>query len=416
MVIKDVTLTRDKDSTTLTATCKLRKIGWDKIHVKLDDKKHADYAISDASPFAAALLMPSMKQGEDLIIKGSISRKLYEGMHEIMPVVVGWNIGFKTIKIKADALVEDTQKPTHTASCFSGGVDSFYTYLKHKKDKTKGGPVDTFILVRGFDIDPRNDELWEVTVKNIKAIAEKEKVELLIVETNIRAILEPILPRGDYSHGGCLAAIGLFLRNGLERIYIPASFSVAEQVPWGSHMDVDEHWSTEKTTFIHDGTESTRLEKIIKEVANSPVAQQYLRVCYMNTKSEYNCGHCDKCIRTMVAIYAAGTLDKMKTFPHTIDYDLVAEGPHVSSDGVYIAHGEITNLAYLKQKKLDPKLQEALETKIEKINNMRAGFKGQLIVRYAQFYQKVLYLDFAYGKSTIYAGLASIFGRKFADE
>src|SRR5487761_1601268 len=31
------------------------------------------YVHDDASPFAAALLLPSMKQGEDLIIEGSIS-------------------------------------------------------------------------------------------------------------------------------------------------------------------------------------------------------------------------------------------------------------------------------------------------------------------------------------------------------
>src|SRR5580704_10404586 len=109
MVIKDITATRSKDSTTLTATCKLRKIGWDKIYITLEGKKHHEYIYEDASPFAAALLIPSMKQGEDLIIKGSISEQLYHGMHDVMKVVLGWNIGLKPITIKADRLLKDTQ-------------------------------------------------------------------------------------------------------------------------------------------------------------------------------------------------------------------------------------------------------------------------------------------------------------------
>jgi hypothetical protein len=414
MVIKDVVVTHEKDSTTISATCKLRKIGWDKIYIKLTGEKHAEYVADDASPFAAALLLPSMKQGEDLIIQGAISRKLYEGMKKIQPVVIPWNIGFKPIEIKADKLVKDSGKPNHTASFFSGGVDSFYTYLKHKTDKKEQDRIDTFILVRGFDIDPRNEELWGITLKNIKAIARKEKIELLIVENNIRGILEPILPRGDYSHGGCLAAIGLFLRNGFSKIYIPSTFSVAEQLPWGSHMDVDGHWSTEQTTFIHDGTECTRLGKIMTQVSKSPVAMQYLRVCYMNTKSEYNCGHCDKCLRTMTGLYVAEALDKTKTFPHTLDYEAIAEGPHVVGDGVYIAHGEIEVLKTLKQKNMDPKLQEALETKLEKAKHIRTGFIGHLKFELAKLYLEVIYLDFAYTYSALYGTLSGAFGKKFS--
>lgn len=415
MVIKDISVTRNKSGVTLSAMCKLRKIGWDTVYFTLEGSEHHDYLYEDASPFAAALLIPSMKQGEDLIIKGSISEQLYNGMQEIMNVVLKWNIGLKPIEIKADTLVKDKQtKNAHTASTFSGGVDSFYTYLKHKKDKQKRDRIDTFILVKGFDVDLRNTDLWAVTLKNVRAIAKKEGIELLTVETNARVIMDPIMPRGDYTHGGCLAAVGLTLRSGLRQIYIPSTFSVAEQLPWGSHMDVDGNWSTEKLTFIHDGVEATRLQKIMWQVAESPVALQYLRVCYMNVRSAYNCGKCDKCIRTMTGFYAAGALDKVKTFPHKIDYELVAEGPHVNGDGVYIYHGELDNLNMLKKNNMDPKLQQALEDKIEKIKNMRAGFRGRLKLSYARLYQQIVYLDFAYTDSIVHDNLVGMFGRKFS--
>ncbi len=416
MVIKDVTVTRGKDSITLSAICKLRKIGWDKIYITLEGKNHHEYIFEDASPFAAALLLPSMKQGEDLIIQGSISEQLYKGMHEAMKLVLTWDIGLKPIKIKADKLVKDKQtKNIHTASAFSGGVDSFYTFLKHKKDKKKSDRVDTFILVKGFDVDLRNTDLWKVTLKNVQAIAKKEGIELLTIETNSRVIMNPIMPRGDFSHGGCLAAIGLALRGGLNRMYIPSSFSVAEQVPWGSHMDLDPLWSTEKLAFFHDGTEVTRLYKIINEVSKSPIALEHLRVCYMNVKGKYNCGLCDKCIRTMTGFYIAGTLEQVKTFPNKINLERASEGMHVTGDnrGKFIIWGEQQNLAVLKEKGIGPDLQKAIEARLEKTANARVGVSGRIKFTYADFYQKIVYLDFTYANSTLYGKLATVFGRKF---
>ena len=99
-----------------------------------------DYIHHDASPFAAALLLPSMKQGEDLVIEGSISAQLYRGMHAIMQEVLKWDIGLQPIKIEADALVADPPRPQRSASFFSGGVDSFYTYLKHTDRPDRKGP------------------------------------------------------------------------------------------------------------------------------------------------------------------------------------------------------------------------------------------------------------------------------------
>ncbi len=414
MVIKDISATRSKDGATLTATCKLRKVGWDKLYIKLEGARHHDYLFEDAGPFAAALLIPSMKQGEDLIVHGSMSQQLYDGMHEVMKVMLGWDIGLKAIAIKADKLVKDKQAGTHTASTFSGGVDSFYTYLKHRADKKKSDRIDTFILIKGFDIDLRNTALWQATLKNVRAIAKKEGVELLTVETNARVLMDPIMPRGDYTHGGCLAAVGLALRGGIRKLYIPATFSADQQVPWGSHMDVDPHWSTEKLAFVHDGTEATRLDKIVWEVSKSPVALEHLRVCYMNEKGEYNCGECDKCVRTMIHFYVAGALDKVKTFPHEIDLERVAAGPRdVHGDGKYIPLGEKHNLEGLRERNMAPELQTALEQSLVVIANMRTGFKGRMKLRAAKVFQEAVYLDFAYTGSRLYRPLSRAFGRKF---
>src|ERR1700682_2388055 len=125
MKIRAVQLSTDDNFVTLSAICKIRRLGEDSVYFRFD-KKNKDYIFPDASPFAAALLMPSMKQGEDLIIRGSISEALYHGMQQIMRIMLKWNIGLHPITIKADTLVKDIQDPAIVATFFSGGVDSFY--------------------------------------------------------------------------------------------------------------------------------------------------------------------------------------------------------------------------------------------------------------------------------------------------
>jgi hypothetical protein len=405
MIIKDAQLSRTGETAVLSARCKIRKIGWDTVNFSITNATPEAYVYADASPFAAALLLPSMKQGEDLIIEGSISEQLYKGMHAVMHEVLNWNIGLKPIKVKADTLVAGTLQPNRTASFFSGGVDSFYTYLKHKADPVQGDRVDSFILVNGFDIEPRNAPLWESTLKNISSIAAAENIELVVVQTNIQGLVEPVLS-WDYLHGGCLAAVGLFLRGAFRQIYIPSSFSVEEQAPWGSCLALDRHWSTESTTFVHDGVEATRINKVIWQIAQSPLALEHLRVCFENVRGSYNCGQCDKCLRTMINLYVAGALERSKTFPHNIDPDRVAAITALSINGTF--PGENQNLHGLIEKNLAPDLQQAI---IASMNNAAAvtGKSPAAIIQ-----DRIKRLDHLYAGGYVYSAWDRLFGRRFS--
>jgi hypothetical protein len=320
-----------------------------------------------------------------------------------MNEVLEWDIGLQRVEIKVDSLISDKYKPRKTATFFSGGVDSFYTYLKHTNDPTVSNRIDSFILVNGFDIDPRNSELWKLTLENIKSVAEVEKVELVVIDTNIHELLEPIL-LWDYTHGGCMAAVGLFLRNEFHRVYIPSTHSVAEQIPWGSNLALDSHWSTESISFVHDGTEATRLNKVIWQISKSSVALKHLRVCYMNEKGTYNCGKCDKCLRTMVNLYIADSLEDAETFPSRIDVALVASVPTITGKLGGIFHGE--NLAALKEKNMAPDLQHAISTSLAKTKTTETSTIDKLK-------DKVVYLDHAYSGGHIYTVLSSLFGKKY---
>ncbi|HVF69437.1 MAG TPA: hypothetical protein VNA13_02605, partial [Xanthomonadales bacterium] len=297
------------------------------------DLKNQQFINADYSPFLAAVLLPCMKTGEDIVVKGFVSKKLLENTEKIMDLVVGWNVGLRRINVipakagihpkrpsqeagspiksgmtnHASFLQARTISPS-IASFFSAGVDSFYTYLKHKNKKDK---ISSLILVHGFDIPLENKILFAKTKKTVEKIAEVEKVNAICVKTNVGEIIEKHLI-WDFAHGGALAAVGLFL--GLNKIFIPAGLRKDELFPYGTHPNLDKLWSTEKTVFTHDGTEYNRLGKIMNVVGKSPLALKYLRVCTQNIKGKYNCSRCYKCLQTMIELVCANALHKVKTF------------------------------------------------------------------------------------------------------
>lgn len=398
MKVLEVNTRETADTITIFAKCKIRRIGYDEAYFTFD-KKYKSFLKVDASPFAAALLIPSMRLGEDLTIEGAISKELYAGMHQIMKYFLDWNIGLKPIKIKADRLVADTARPTATASFFSGGVDSFYTFLKRKKDKKD--PVTHLLLVNGYDIDPRNKDLWNATLQNIQDVAKAENASLIEVESNLRSLIDPIFS-WDYTHGGCLAAVGLCLRKGLKQVYVPSSCTVAQQIPWGTHLETDEYWSTEKLAFIHDGSESSRIEKITRQIAKSPTALKSLRVCYMNEVGAFNCGVCEKCLRTMINLYVAGVLEKAETFPRTLDPQQVATMPV----NVHIQHLHKENLAALIARGAPSELLLAQRTSLSNVTDDSVPFMQQVIAY-------LFYLDHIYLRGSLYKVAQGILGRRF---
>jgi hypothetical protein len=395
MKVSNIQLQIEDNSILLTADCTIRSFGSDKVYFKFD-RKFENFIFADAGPFAASLLIPSMKLGEDLVVDGELSEKQYSDMQCIMEIMLTWDIGLKPISIIAHTIKKDTHSPTESASFFSGGVDSFYTYLKNKNsDKEK---IKYFILANGYDISLDNQKLWEMACGTVKAIAREEQVEVITVESNIRDLIEPIIP-WDYTHGGCLTALGLALRKKINTVFIASSYAYTQLFPWGSHPTTDHFWNTETIQFHHDGANVNRFEKV-RYISNYPVVQDNLRVCYRNKKDKYNCGTCDKCIRTMIALHISGTLNQSKTFPHNIDPALIR---HMKIDGEHGAMFQEENFAELRARNTDPELQDALQEALMHTKITTQSGLGLL--------RKIWYLDHMYNRSRMYRLLRKL--RKF---
>ncbi len=352
MVIKAISRSKVGGKVTLSAQVHFQGKKAERMCFTVEEK-YGELVSDSADAFLAAVLLPCMKTGEDIIVEGNVSQKFLENTEKIMDLVEGWKVGMRKVVIKSSShkVIRSSGVSNVCASFFSAGVDSFYTYLKNKKS------ISHLILVHGFDIPLGNTDFFGEVRRTVEDIAKEEKKEAVIVETNVADIVEKRLI-WDFAHGGALAAVALFLGDGLGKVFIPASVKKDNVFAYGTRPDLDPLWSTEALQVVSDGSEYDRLGKVMHGVGQSPLALAHLRVCVQNIKGKYNCSSCYKCLQTMIELECAGTLQDASTFEKKLDLDLVS---HMYYDYKlkYNVQGE-ANLEELRKQKRNPALQEAI--------------------------------------------------------
>jgi 7-cyano-7-deazaguanine synthase in queuosine biosynthesis len=271
-----------------------------------------------STPFVAASLLPAMRIGRALSVEGTVSPRLLATIPTIESVLTDWFQRTDSIVVKARPAPE--HRGAGVACFFSGGVDSFYSVLSHLDE------ITALVFVHGFDIQPRDVALRARISESLRVAASRLGKPLIEVETNVRVFSDRFAAWSEEYHGSALASVALLLSPQFGRFYIPASFPPTYSAPWGSHKDLDPLWSSEATEIMHDGGDASRVEKV-RFLARSDVALQSLRVCWENRGGRYNCGHCEKCIRTMVNLRVAGALERCTTFKNELDLSEVAHVP-----------------------------------------------------------------------------------------
>jgi len=259
-------------------------------------------------PFLASMLPVAMARGENISIDAPVSAKLIESLDEIQGIYAGWYPDvLARVEVHAAEVVSPKTTGTGTMSTFTGGVDSFYTLVKHKEE------LDAVLYVEGFDVPLSNMVLARTVRNTIRSVAESYGKEAVFLASNLKTFTDKELNWGLIAHGPALASVGLLLQGHIDKMYIPSTHSLKQMFPWGSHVLVDHLWSTDRMAFVHDGADASRVTKTLA-ISGESAPQQYLRVCWQN-RGPYNCGRCEKCLRTMTALELMGALDKFTVFP-----------------------------------------------------------------------------------------------------
>jgi hypothetical protein len=309
--------------------------------------------------FLAAALFPAMKIGQPLTVAGGISPKLLNAIPTIQDIMHKWHPEFQRIDVKAELKMPDAGSHQKDVGCFfSGGVDSFYTLLKHQEEITK------IIFVHGFDIWLDDHAFRERVSRELREVAAELKKPIVEVETNLRDMSEQYIKWADYF--GCgFASVALVLAPQFKKIYIASSESYAHLDPCGSHPLLDPLWSTEHLEIVHDGCESSRNEKVAR-IAGSDIVMRKLRVCYENLHARdnyeywgdtYNCGRCEKCLRTMISLHAVGALEQCKTFNCDLEPEALS---HIEIEHDLALYHVEENLQAIERLGNEPALAQAL--------------------------------------------------------
>lgn len=269
--------------------------------------EHASALITTGDPWLVLLAPLAATLGGPLRVDVPVHDDLLAGVREVIDIWTTWFPHLHCVSIEAPITGESVAADNRgLGSFFSGGVDSFFTALRHRP------ALDALVFVWGFDIALSNTTAWHTALAANERVARELRVDLVPVVTNLR---ETRFARTNWtrlSHGAALAGVAQALGGMFQTMLIPSSASYRDLRPWGSHPETDVRFTSRRVRVVHDGAEWRRAEKT-QTLADSELPLRHLRVCY-HSDNGTNCGRCKRCYRTMLALEAVGALGRCVAF------------------------------------------------------------------------------------------------------
>ena len=320
----------------------------------------ADVALHPSpEAFASAMLIPAIARGETLTVEESLSATWLSNVSELFPVFREWWDYAELPPQPAGVRSSEVARSNSTALCFSGGVDSFYTLLR------SGHTINHLVFVIGFDMKLDDLTRFEAFEPSLRAAAAATGAKPVVIRSNIREHPAFAPVSWERTHGGAMAAIGHLLSGEVGRLLVSSSRVYADNTPWGSSWRTDKFWSSERLEVVHAGAELHRSDKL-REIIGEPLVRQHLRVCWENRSPSGNCGRCEKCVRTRLALLEVGEL---ANFPIFDGEESLAR--HI--DALPPSHSNLrVHRRLVNQDSVSPEIKRALRELIERTDRAKA--------------------------------------------
>lgn len=290
------------------------------------------FDIADEVPFldrnrgdlwVGPMMLLAMRLGEPLRLADPVSASRRAHLEQVQSLMVRWYPDrLRPVQVRCpepDAEPDLPADPRLTATCFTGGTDSFATLLR-SPDR-----IGALVYAGGLDISLHNRRHLRRARDGVEGVAQGAALRSFYVATNIKDPLRGHVRWRWESTSSVLASLGTLLSPVVSTLLIPATY--ADDVPFGfgSHPELDPLWTTDRLRVEHDGADLSRSERV-RLIVDSPLARQHLRVCWAQHK-ELNCGRCGKCLRTMAVLSTMGRLEDFATFTRPLDLELLADLP-----------------------------------------------------------------------------------------
>ena len=224
-------------------------------------KQHANELSLEGTPWLICLLPLAVNLGEPLEIAAPVDGTLLANAHELMSI---WNCWYPQLHpVEIHAPISQTprfpQGRLH-AALFSGGVDSWFTLLRHAEGAVQPR-IDELLTVSGLDVPLDNRGGIEKMRSAQQQAAAKFGINAIDIATNLRQT--SWWNRSDWArvaHGCALGTAGLILERRYRTLLIPSTHRYDDLEPWGSHPLTDPLLSTHSLRVIHDGAAFGRVD------------------------------------------------------------------------------------------------------------------------------------------------------------
>lgn len=282
----------------------------------------------NAHAFLVACSIPAMYFGEERVfVEGEICPDLKDGIETAMNWLRFWwykpTKKLPKIESKTRSMPLLPQKHARAGLFFSGGIDALATLRTNRLSypSEHPGSIKDALVVCGLEI--RERRIFRYVLDSLSVLAGEAGIELIPIHTNIRSLG----PEKDHVFwgefwtkeflGAAFSAIAYAFAKRLTRVYISSGHDIPNIKPNGSHPLVEPNFSCYDFKIVHALINLSRFERV-KLVANWELCLKHMRVC--NNSQDYqpgkfNCGKCEKCVRTMLALLATGDLERASAFP-----------------------------------------------------------------------------------------------------
>lgn len=277
------------------------------------EPEFAPYLTDDrADAFVIAFLPAAMRLGADISCSAPITKRLhYQLTTYLIPALAANMDSFHPICIHAPLTEEPLPCENAVGTGWTGGVDSMYTLMTHLNAPQPHRRLTHLLVANVGTLESdRNTELLQYMAQKARdGIARDQKLAVVAVDSNIQLLLdENYLSVAVFRLPAAVLALqklfGAFLHSGA---YEFARFSFVKENSAYYELLPLACFETDCTVFYSTGSHVSRIQKL-KELSAFPPARKYLHPCIYAQQD--NCGACGKCVRTMGALYAIGTLDR----------------------------------------------------------------------------------------------------------
>jgi hypothetical protein len=265
-------------------------------------------------PAVSSLICAAWAIGADIFVQ-DIDETYLSSLADIKKVFTKWfpKFSFST-RIQAEKTTENHSDNCGSTILFTGGLDSLTSLLRN------GDKHPTIICIWGASHPfPENNSLkkrkqWEANFlqRNI------DNSKMCFVSSNIGNLINDSLLAKNYirediksddwwetvSHGLTLTGIAapITIMERTADLLMASSLKMEDDLPNGSHLFsfVTMRWAT--TKVVYDSNDLSRQDKIRTVLKGNTQYYKYLQVCDNIRSKRHNCGHCEKCLRTILGL------------------------------------------------------------------------------------------------------------------